>query len=160
MPLSSVIELLADLLDAHVAGVDVRYPRALAHPAHHGYLLANGVRRRKARLGEHDGQRHAREAAAAPHVEDARARFEAAHFGYGQRVEQVRQVELVEVLARDDVDLRIPVGVKAVKRFVLRALPFGQVGKIFRYNGDHIRSVYKAVSARRFSIVESKPQAA
>ena len=37
---------------------------------------------------------------------------DAADLGNSQRVEHVTQVQLVEILARNDVDLRVPVGIE------------------------------------------------
>ena len=52
-------------------------------------------------------------------------------FGNSQRVEHVTQVQLVEILARDDVDLRVPVGVKVVQRRKPLPLAVGEFGEIF-----------------------------
>ena len=79
-------------------------------------FLADRVHGREMRLGEEDRQRNGREAAAAPHVEHPRSRGEGADLGDGERVQHVPQVKLVEILARDHVDLGVPVGVQCVQR--------------------------------------------
>ena len=89
------------------------------------------------RLGEEDRQRNGREAAAAPHVEHPGTRGEGADLGDGERVQHVPQVKLVEILARDHVDLGVPVGVQCVQRFELPALRAGQVGEVFVDQGNH-----------------------
>ena len=83
------------------------------------------------RLGKEDRQRHRREAAAAPHVEDTGAGIERTDLGNGERMQHMAQVELVEILARDDVDLGVPVGVEAVQGGELLPLQFRQAGEIF-----------------------------
>lgn len=83
------------------------------------------------RLGKEDRQRHRREAAAAPHVEDTGTGIERTDLGNGERMQHMAQVELVEILARDDVDLGVPVGVKAVQGGELLPLQFRQAGEIF-----------------------------
>lgn len=82
-------------------------------------------------FGEEDRQRNRRKAAAAADVENARPGVERADLGNSQRVEHVTQVQLVEILARDDVDLRVPVGVKVVQRRKPLPLAVGEFGEIF-----------------------------
>ena len=69
--------------------------------------------------------------ASAADVENARPGVERADLGNSQRVEHVTQVQLVEILARDDVDLRVPVGVKVVQRRKPLPLAVGEFGEIF-----------------------------
>ena len=52
---------------------------------------------------------------------------------YGERVEHMVLIEVADVLARDDVDLRVPVGIEVVQRRELLLLTPGQVREIFNY---------------------------
>ena len=72
----------------------------------------------------------ARESAAGAEVEDARAGTETDGLGDGQRVEHVVLVELVDVLAGDDVDLRVPVVVEGVEGLELLLLLLRQPCKV------------------------------
>ena len=130
---NDVVESLRQGLDPHAAGREVRKPEARRNPFDHGYLLADGVRSRETGLRKEDRQRHRRESAAAPHVENPRSVAERADLGDGQRMQHVTQVELVEILARNDVDLRVPVGIEVVQRRELLLLTPGQVREIFNY---------------------------
>ena len=86
------------------------------------------------RLGEHYGQRYARETSAAPHVEHLGLFVEAADARYGQRVEHVFEVERVDVLARDDVDACVPFGVGIFQQAEPLALRVVEAGKYFSIN--------------------------
>ena len=82
-------------------------------------------------------QRHRREAPAAAHVEDPGPGVEGTDFGNGQRVQHVSEVELVEILARDDIDLGIPPGIEVIERRELPPLRLGDIRKIFE-NQFHV----------------------
>ena len=43
-------------------------------------------------------------------------------------------VEVLDVLARDDVNLLVPVGVQVIKRRKLLLLTFGEVREVFEYS--------------------------
>ena len=146
-PRHDVVETLADLLDTYVASLDVGYACRLAYAFDDGDLLAYGVCGHEVRLGEHYGQRHAREASAAADVEDAGAAVETADGGNGERMEHVTYVQLAEILARDDVYAGVPLGVGFVQRGELSALMLRNVGEIFQYELYH-RSVVCFVVGR------------
>ena len=78
-------------------------------------LLADGIDEMELGLREHDGKGDTREAAARAEVHDAGARLEANHFGNGERVQDMMLVEVVDILARDDVYLAVPVAVERIE---------------------------------------------
>ncbi len=132
-----VVEPLRELLGTAVARFEVGDARPFGHGAHHGDLLADRVDGRKTCLGEEDRQRHRGEAPSAADVEHPRAGREGADAGDGQRVEHVAQVELIEILARDDVDAGVPLGVERPERGELFALARREIGEIAE-NGVHV----------------------
>ena len=79
----------------------------VVHPGHGNYsgTLVNALTYHPVSYTHLDRQRHRREAAAAPHVEDTGTGIERTDLGNGERMQHMAQVELVEILARDDVDL-------------------------------------------------------
>ena len=92
------------------------------------------------RLGKEDCEGHRRETAAATDIEDTGAGLEAAHLGDGQRMEDVTQVELVEILARNNVDLGVPIGIEVPQRGEAPLLLGVEVGKVFE-NRIHLFEV-------------------
>ena len=130
---NDVVETLFEGLDPHAAGRQVPQPERSGDPFDHRDLLADRIRGGEVCPGKEDRQRHGRESAAAPHVENPRSVAERADLGDGQRMQHVTQVELVEILARNDVDLRVPVGIEVVQRRELLLLTPGQVREIFNY---------------------------
>ena len=100
------------------------------------YLLADAIDQMELRLGEHDGQRYAGEAAAGAEVHDAGAGAEMDNLGDAQRVEDMVLIEVVDVLARDDIDLGIPVVVEGVEGCKALALLGGEGGEVMGY--DHL----------------------
>lgn len=137
-----IVEPAVYLFDARVQHLDVADSRTFGYAAYDRRLLGYRVHGREPRLGEEYGQRYARETAAAADIDDARPRIETADAGNGQRMEYVAYVELVEVLARNDVDFRVPVGVQGSEGFELLLLPLGQVGEVFQNAVGHRVSVF------------------
>ena len=76
-------------------------------------------------FGKQDGQGNAWETAARAHVHQGGAGTEANDFRYAQRMEHVVGVEVVDVLARDNVNLGIPFPIQGIELFKLAAL-FGR----------------------------------
>ncbi len=60
---------------------------------------------------EEDSERNARETSTAAEIENLRARTEMDGLGYSQRMEHVVLVQIIDVLAADDIDLAVPVAV-------------------------------------------------
>ena len=75
----------------------------------HAHFFAYAVDEAEVGFGEEDGEGDAGETAARAEVEDARAGAEADEFGNAEGVEDVVLVEVVDVLAGDDVDFGVPV---------------------------------------------------
>lgn len=128
---NDVIVAFRKRFGTRAAGFQIPQTQSRGHAFDDGDLLADGIDGRETRFGEEDRQRNRRKAAAAADVENARPGVERADLGNSQRVEHVTQVQLVEILARDDVDLRVPVGVKVVQRRKPLPLAVGEFGEIF-----------------------------
>ena len=126
------VVLSALVLAAQVFRMAVRQADGLADLLRHADFLARAVDELELTVGEEDGQGDAGESTAGAEVEDARAGTETDGLGDGQRVEHVVLVELVDVLAGDDVDLRVPVVVEGVEGFELLLLAGSEVGEIFQ----------------------------
>lgn len=128
------VELLLHLLGTAPLCRYVLQPQSTRHLLAHPYLLANGVNQMEPNLRKHDGKRNARKAAARTEVHNARAGFEANQFGNGKAVQNMMFVEVVDVLARDDVNLAVPVAIKRIEGSKLLLLPLGQRRKVFGNN--------------------------
>ena len=72
----------------------------------------------------------ARETATGPQVHHARPRTEMQHAGDTQGMQHMVQVEVPDVLARDDIDLGIPLAVERRQRPELFALCVGQLREV------------------------------
>ena len=106
---------------------------SLRHLVHHANLLARAVDELELAIGEHNGERNAREAAARAEVEHLSAFAEANLMSDGERVEHVMLVEVVHILARDDVNLAVPVLVESLQCSELLALSVAQIREVFQY---------------------------
>lgn len=74
-------------------------------------FLARSIYQLELAFREKNGERNARETSAAAEIENLRARTEMDGFGYCQRMEHVVLVQIIDVLAADDIDLAVPVAV-------------------------------------------------
>ena len=90
---------------------DVLEPEGFGHGPSYPHLLADAVDEEEVTLGEEDRQRDAREATARTEVDDPRTRLEADHLGDTERMQDMVFVERVNILARDDVDLGVPLSI-------------------------------------------------
>ena len=81
-------------------------------------------------FGKENGERYAGKTAAGADVHHVSAGTEADDFGNAQGVEHVMRVEIVDVLAGDDVDLRIPVTVEGVELGEVLDLLGGELGEV------------------------------
>lgn len=97
----------------------------------YAHLLAYTVDEAELYLGEEYGERYAGESATCAEVEDAGAGAEVDDLGDAEGVEDVVEVEVVNVLAGDDIDFGVPVFVKGLKRGELFTL-LGRKGREVR----------------------------
>ena len=125
---------VAHFLGAGVLGGDIGEAEGGDDLVADAYLLADAIDQVELRLGEHDGQGYAREAAAGAEVHDAGAGAEVDDFGDAQRVEDMVLIEVVDVLARDDIDFGVPVVVEGVEGCEALALLGGEGGEVLLYN--------------------------
>ena len=102
----------------------------IGHGLGHFYFLADGVEQMKLDFGKENGERYAGKTAAGADVHHLGAGTEADDFGYAQGVEHVMRVEIVDVLAGDDVDLGVPITIKGIEGGKLLLLLLGELGKI------------------------------
>ena len=136
------VELLLHVFASPVQGADVLQPKGFGHSSCDLDLLANTIDQQELAFGEENRQRDAGETTARAEVEDMCPRLETYHLCDAQRVEDVVLVEGIDVLARDDIDLRIPVAIEGVKLGEVLYLLGGEVGKVAGDEVDrrHIRS--------------------
>ncbi len=138
------VELSFFLNHVAVHGSDVLQADGLCHGGGHLYLLTDAVEEVETTFGEEYGKRNAGEAAARTHVHYGGTGTEADDFGDAQRVEHVVGIEIVDVLARNDVYLGVPVVIERVESSKLLALTFAEVGKVVVYELDgciHVRNI-------------------
>lgn len=67
--------------------------------------------------------------------------------GDGKRMQDMMLIEVVDVLAADDIDLGIPVAIKGIECLQLLALCLGEIGEIFEYLYHRVDSVVRYLSA-------------
>lgn len=109
------IELAFLLLGALLYARNIVQTNGLRDFVGDAYLLADAVDERELALGEQDGEGDAREAATRADIKDSGAAPEGEDLRDGERMEDVVLVEVVDVLARDDVDFGVPVAVEGVE---------------------------------------------
>ena len=93
-------------------------------------FLADAIDEVELHVGEHDGEGDAGEAAAGAEVHDAGAGAEVDDLGDAQGVEDMVLIEVVDVLARDDIDLGVPVVVEGVEGCEALKLLGGEGGEV------------------------------
>ena len=136
-----IVEFLAAfayvaVLEGHVGQTD-----SLGYGLRHPDFLANAVDEMEPALGVHDSQRNAREAAAGPHVEESSAGSGLKELRYGERMEYVVGIQVVDILAGDHVDFAVPVGIQRAKLLKLLVLLPAQAGKVFLYYTYAVHSI-------------------
>ena len=110
---------------------------SVANLLSHAYLLARSVNQLKIAFGKENGQRNTWETATRTEVQNLGAWGKLNHLADGQRVQHVVFVQVVDVLARNDVYLGVPVTIQSVERSKLLLLPDADVWEIF-LNDFHI----------------------
>ena len=106
-------------------------PYSVSHLLCHSHLLACPVDKPESCLWEHYRERYAGEPSAASEIKHSRAGPETQGLGYGERVKDMVLVEIVNILARDDIYLRVPVMVESVELSKLPLLLVGEVFEVF-----------------------------
>ena len=109
------IELAFLLLGALLYARNIVQTNGLRDFVGDAYLLADAVDERELALGEQDGEGYAGETAACADIQDGGAALEGDDLRDGKRMEDMVLVEVVDVLARDDVDFGVPVAVEGVE---------------------------------------------
>ena len=105
------IELAFFVLSAQVLCLEILQIDCRSHLVADSDFLARSIYQLELAFREEDGERNARETSAAAEIENLRARTEMDGFGYCQRMEHVVLVQIIDVLAADDIDLAVPVAV-------------------------------------------------
>ena len=106
----------------------------LRHLLSHTDFLACAVYEFELAFREEDGQRNTRESATSAKVQNLSAWSEVDHLGDGQRVENMVLVQIVDVLARYNVNLSVPLTIERIKSIKLSLLFLRQLGEIFQYD--------------------------
>lgn len=105
------VELLLHLLGPTPLRRHILQSQSTRNLLAYAYLLADGVNQMELNLRKHNGKRNARKATARAEVHDARAGLETNQFGNGKAMQDMVLVEVVDVLARDDIYLAVPVAI-------------------------------------------------
>src|SRR5690606_28757476 len=100
------------LLTALLLGRSVLQAKAVDHALHGRDLLANAIDAVDTASGEKDGERDPRKTAPRAHVHDAAAGREGMHLGDAERMQDVPFVQVLEVLAGNEVDALVPMRVQ------------------------------------------------
>ena len=93
------VELGVFLLASELHGLHVLQANGCCHLVDHTNFLCRAVDHLKMAVGEHDGQGNAREAAARAEIEYARAGFPFHEACYGERVEHMVRIEVVDIFS-------------------------------------------------------------
>ena len=101
---------------------DVGQPDGFGYGLRHADFFAYTVNEVKLHVGPQDGQRYARKPSPGAEVENGRACARGHEFAYRQRVEDVAGIDVVDVLARNDVDAGVPLRVERPEGGKLLAL--------------------------------------
>ena len=99
------------VLSAQVFSLEILQIDCRSHLVADSDFLARSIYQLELAFREEDGERNARETSTAAEIENLRARTEIDGFGYCQRMEHVVLVQIIDVLAADDIDLAVPVAV-------------------------------------------------
>jgi hypothetical protein len=109
------VVLILLVLATQMGGGAVLKADGIAHLLSHANLLSRTVDKLELALWEENREGHTRESAACAEVENAGTWAEVDNLGYGQRVEHMMLVELVDILARNDINLSVPVAIEFAK---------------------------------------------
>jgi len=97
---------------------------------YHADLLARTIDEFELTLREENGKGNARKTTARAEVKDAGAGAEVHHAGNGQRVKDVMEVEIVDILTRDNINLLVPFVIEGIEGTELLSLNLRQLGEI------------------------------
>ena len=152
-----IVKLLLFLLGTTMAEGDILQADGRSNLCGHAYLLADAVHQVELHFGEEDGEWDTGESAACTEVHDGSARCKLGVLGDAQRVQHVVLVQVGDVLARDDVNLRVPIQVEVVQGRKLAVLLLAQIREVFGYDvhnvffnfvSNNVRFLHTALRAR------------
>ena len=105
--------------------------KRVRHRLRHAHLLADAVNQVKPTFRKHDGKRNAGETAARADVHYFGVGAEVDYLGYAQGMKHMVGIKVVDILARDDVNLCVPVAVERIELSKAFRLLRRKVRKIF-----------------------------
>ena len=111
-------------------GAHVSEFERIGHGLCHFNFFADGVEQVELDFGKENGEGNARETATGADVHDVCPGAKGDDFGNTQRVEHVMWIEVVDVFARDDVDLGVPIAIEGIEGGKLVLLLLSELGKI------------------------------
>ena len=127
------VKIALHLLGTDLFGTHILETKLFHHILHHFYFLPDGVDQIELGIGEKDGQRDAWETASGADIKHLSHGLEGLHLGDGEAVEDVVLIEMVHVLAGDDIDFGVPILIKWQESGKLLLLPLCNIGKVFQY---------------------------
>ena len=127
------VEIAIYLLGAYLLSAYVLNVECLGDSTHHGDFFAYRIDEHKMGFWEEYRKGDAREAAASANVENVCHRLERLHTCYGERVEHVVFHKEVNIFARNDVNLCVPIGIECWQGGELLLLAWCKIGEIFEY---------------------------
>ena len=102
----------------------------ILHGIHHRDFLARPVDEVELGLRKHNRQGDAGEAASGAEVHDLHAGQQFEVFGDGQGMQHMVLIEVLHVLARDDIDFGVPIQIQVFQLVILFLLLVGQLGEV------------------------------
>jgi len=121
------------VLAAQVLGLAVGQADGMAYLLGHANLLARPVNQFELAFGKHDGQGNAGETTACAEVKHMGLGPELDEAGNAQRVEYMVLIQVVNILAGDDIDFLVPFMIQRIKGSKLLVLFVGKCGEILLY---------------------------
>ena len=130
---------VANLFSASVLSGDICKTEGLHDLVAYANLLTNRIDKMEMNVGEHNRQRNAREATACAEVHDPCVWTEIDNLCYAKRMEDVVLIEVVNILAGDDVNLGIPIVIERIEGYESFTLLGCEVWEVFINDGHNVR---------------------
>ena len=124
------VVFLLFLHDILVRGAHIGEFERIGHGLCHFNFLTDGVEQMELDFGKENGEGNARKAATGADIHDVGAGTKGDDFGNTQGVEHMVWVEIVDVFARNDVDLGVPIAIEGIEGGKLALLLLSELGKI------------------------------
>src|SRR5690349_18031397 len=133
-----------DLLSAYLFTPNVFQTESRGHIIHDGNFFTNGIHEMKLCFGKKYRQRNAGKASAGTYIKNFCSGLKRSNLCYAERVKDVIDIQVIDILAGNHIDLVIPLFVELEKFPELNLLSFRKVRKVMKYQLRVIQSNLKS----------------